>query len=78
MYGRSEPKCPFCERAEDLMEAMDIEYNYVDLASNPEMMNEFKARGFRSVPQVFIDGDINTGKQIGGFEELRNFIRLSA
>ena len=58
--------CPFCDRAKNLLDRKNIEYEVVDLTSDPEELKKLKERtGMRTVPQIFIDNEL-----IGGFQEL--------
>lgn len=64
IYGKK--NCPQCEQAKALLESKSLGYEYIDLGSNIEAMQEAKAKGWRSVPQISIDGE-----WIGGYNELK-------
>ena len=53
VYGKK--NCPQCEQAKALLESKSLGYEYIDLGSNIEAMQEAKAKGWRSVPQIIID-----------------------
>lgn len=59
-------QCPSCVKAKDLLDRKKIEYSYVSLDDHPEMFENIKKLGLRTVPQVF-DSE---GKHIGGYEDL--------
>lgn len=61
------PICGFCARAKMLLNQKGVEFNEIDVMSNPQNHQEMKKRAFgaRTVPQIFI-GDIH----IGGCDDL--------
>ena len=69
IFGRK--NCPQCEQAKALLDSKSVGYEYIDLGSNIEAMQEAKAKGWRSVPRVVIDG-----KVVGGYKELAAYIDL--
>ena len=54
VYGKK--NCPQCEQAKALLESKSLGYEYIDLGSNIEAMQEARAKGWRSVPQIYKDG----------------------
>ena len=69
VYGKK--NCPQCEQAKALLDSKSLRYEYIDLGSNIEAMQEARAKGWRSVPQITIDGS-----HIGGYKELAAYIDL--
>ena len=69
LYGKK--NCPQCEQAKALLESKSLGYEYIDLGSNIEAMQEAKAKGWRSVPQITIDN-----QHVGGYKELAAYIDL--
>lgn len=69
VYGKK--NCPQCEQAKALLDSKSLGYEYIDLGSNIEAMQEARAKGWRSVPQVVIDGRV-----VGGYKELAAYIDL--
>ena len=69
IYGKK--NCPQCEQAKALLESKSLGYEYIDLGSNIEAMQEAKAKGWRSVPQIIIDG-----RPSCGYKELAAYIDL--
>lgn len=60
----SKPQCNFCVMAKALLRRKEYEFEEVVYNTN-EMFEEFKIRGFRSFPQIYID-EIH----IGGYTDL--------
>ncbi len=69
IYGKK--NCPQCEQAKALLESKSLGYEYIDLGSNIEAMQEAKAKGWRSAPQVTIND-----RHVGGYKELAAYIDL--
>jgi glutathione-dependent peroxiredoxin len=67
MFAR--PGCPFCARAEKLLEERDIPYERIDLGSGITMSSVRAVTGAAKVPQVFIAGTL-----IGGSDALQKFL----
>lgn len=67
IYGKS--NCAGCEQAKALLEAKGEGYEYIDVMRSPEAQALFRERGFRSVPQIFLDGE-----HLGGFAELKKYL----
>ena len=67
------PGCPYCVMAVDLLEARDLQYEYVNLMDDDEAREAFVERQFKTVPQVYVeDSEAETGwSHIGGYTELR-------
>ena len=60
------PTCPYCIKAKELLRSIDVEFEEIDVAGNPEererIITEFE---WQTVPAIFI-GD----KLIGGYDDL--------
>jgi glutaredoxin 3 len=58
--------CPYCHAAKALLEQKGVEYHEVD-AQDPEIRSQMvqRARGRRTVPQIFI-GDTH----VGGYDDM--------
>ena len=61
--------CGFCEKAEKLLQDNFLEYELIDVPSDPEVLKMFKNRKWSTVPQV-MKGDLH----IGGYEDLKNHL----
>ena len=62
----STPVCPYCVRAKDLLSRKGKTYREIDVSDPAEREKMIiKARGRRTVPQIFI-GETH----IGGFDDL--------
>ena len=69
IYGKK--NCPQCEQAKALLESKSLGYEYIDLGSNLEAMQEAKVKGWRSVPQITIDDT-----HVGGYKDLVAYLDL--
>lgn len=66
--------CPYCQRAEALLNHKGVAYEAIDVDGQPEVRAWLaKETGQRTVPQIFIDGE-----SIGGFTELAALERAGA
>ena len=59
--------CPYCMRAKALLRSKGVNFAEIDVTENPELRARMVelAGGRRTVPEIFINGEI-----IGGFDEL--------
>jgi len=62
------PLCAFCDRAKALLNKKGVSFKEINLASDPNKMDEMikKTNGMGTVPQIFIDGH-----HIGGNDKLQ-------
>ena len=62
------PLCTFCDRAKALLNRKGVSFKEINLASDPNKMDEIikKTNGMKTVPQIFIDG-----QHIGGNDKLQ-------
>ena len=62
------PLCVFCDRAKALLNKKRVSFKEINLASDPNKMDEMikKTNGMRTIPQIFIDG-----QHIGGNDKLQ-------
>jgi glutathione-dependent peroxiredoxin len=67
MFAR--PGCPFCARAEKLLEERAIPYERVDLGRGITMNSVRAVSGAAKVPQVFI-----AGRLVGGSDALKTYL----
>ena len=60
--------CPYCDAAKKLLTRNKIDYNEINIATVDGAMNEMitKAKGKRTVPQIFFDD-----QHIGGYDDVR-------
>ena len=61
------PTCGYCHAAKRLLAQKGVTYAEVDVARQPERRVEMvqRAKGRRTVPQIFIDG-----RHVGGCDDL--------
>jgi glutaredoxin len=64
VYGRSTPRCGYCENLKELFKEKEVEYTYKDI-SDEEVYMDFCKHRLKTVPAVFIDGEF-----FGGFTEV--------
>ena len=59
--------CPYCMRAKALLASKGVEFEEIDVTDDPELRAQMVklAGGRRTVPEIFINGEI-----IGGCDEL--------
>jgi glutaredoxin 3 len=62
------PLCVFCDRAKALLNKKRVSFKEINLASDPNKMDEMikKTNGMRTIPQIFVDG-----QHIGGNDKLQ-------
>ena len=62
------PLCAYCDRAKALLNKKRVSFKEINLASDPNKMDEMikKTNGMRTIPQIFIDGH-----HIGGNDKLQ-------
>jgi len=64
------PKCPWCDRVKEVLEAHGHTYLYLDLSTREDIKEWMVANGVKTVPQVFYDG-----MRVGGFEQTDMFVK---
>lgn len=62
LYGRSSPPCNHCKRAVEVLDSRGVDYEYIDLSLNPELLELFRMH-HKTIPQIY-----ENGKHIGGSE----------
>ena len=62
------PMCNFCDAAKRLFSRNNIKYQEIDISTKDGLIDEMikKAKGKRTIPQIFFDN-----LHIGGYQELR-------
>lgn len=58
--------CGYCEKAEKLLQENYLEYELIDVLSDPQTLEMFKRRKWSTVPQI-----MKGGLHIGGFDQLK-------
>lgn len=64
----TKPNCPHCVSAKQALTFKKLEYEEV-IYDTETMIEEFKSKGFRTFPQIFLDGS-----HIGGNDQLQMFL----
>ncbi len=67
VYGS--PRCAYCNSAKDLLDHKGLEYEYRDISQNEEWKEFLMSSGFRTVPQIFVEGGAEK-PYIGGYDSL--------
>lgn len=63
----TQPNCPWCDKAAELLEGRGLPYQKVDITQYPFIKPLLLQAGLKTVPQIF--SPYNT--HIGGYEEAR-------
>ena len=64
-------RCPYCRQAKAYMDERGIEYLEKNVEEDLELRKEFRARGGRGVPYLFVYGEPMRGFDAARFEKLR-------
>lgn len=67
IYGKQ--GCINCNKAKQFLDGKGIDYEYVDLGTNPEALEFILAEGHKQVPQIYLEGSY-----IGGYEGLVAYV----
>jgi glutaredoxin-like YruB-family protein len=66
----STPTCPYCKLVKEFLEEKKVEFQDVDVASDPAAANEMvKLSGQMGVPVVDVDGQVIVGWNKDALEE---------
>ena len=68
IYGTQQ--CPWCDRVKDLVNSTGFEYTYTDVGESEKAQQMFRQNNYRTVPQVFHDGEY-----IGGYEATNKYLK---
>ena len=63
----SKPACPFCDKAKHLLETRGVKFEVVDISQDIDAREFLVESGFRTVPQIFKDGELFVD---GGYQGL--------
>lgn len=74
IIGRS--SCPFCLRAVEYCKAKQQEYNFLDYASDPMVLQEYKQFHNHSTVPIILANNLESGytKKIGGYSDLLEYL----
>lgn len=70
IYTTSAFECPWCVRVKELLKIYGFDYYEKDIHKDGRYKEEFKAEGFRTVPQVYFEDHL-----IGGYETTKDWVR---
>ncbi len=65
-------RCPYCKQAKAYMDEHGIEYLEKNVETSMELRREFRDRGGRGVPYLFVYGEPMRGFNAARFEQLRS------
>lgn len=60
----SKKNCQACDQAKALLDAKGFGYEAVDVMLSKEAQALFREKGFRSVPQIMVEGEFITLEQL--------------
>ena len=61
------PNCPFCNNAQEELDARGVSYTYIDVRDTPWVRTLCIKAGIATVPQIFAPD----GSYIGGWDDLK-------
>lgn len=61
------PNCPKCDELKAVLSAQDKIYEVINVRANPDAFDELIRHGFRSIPQVKIEGKFLSQSEIEEF-----------
>lgn len=70
VYTTSAFDCKWCSRVKSLMRCYGFDFYEKDINKHDEYKKEFVEAGFRTVPQVYLEGTL-----IGGYENTKDYLR---
>lgn len=70
IYTTSQFRCVWCERAKELLNIYGFDFYEKDINTDENYRNDFILRGHKTVPQVYIEGEL-----IGGYEVTKKYLR---
>lgn len=74
IIGRS--TCPFCVKAVDYCVAKNVEYNFLDYAQAPQMLQEYKDFHNQKTVPIILANNLETGliQKVGGYSDLLGYL----
>ena len=60
----SKKNCAGCDQVKALLDAKGLGYEAVDVMLSKDAQALFREKGFRSVPQILVDGEFVTVEQL--------------
>ena len=68
----TKPNCKYCVKAKDLLNMKGEPFLEIDISENVDAKQRLKSRGFKTVPQIYLDTEEQ--ELIGGYEDLEKFM----
>ena len=74
IIGRS--SCPFCIRAVDYCKAKGNQFEFLDYASQPQTLQEYKEFHEHPTVPIILANNLETGytKKVGGYSDLLEYL----
>ena len=74
IIGRS--SCPFCIRAVDYCTAKGTQFEFLDYASQPQVLQEYKQFHNHPTVPIILANNLETGytKKVGGYSDLLEYL----
>ena len=74
IIGRS--SCPFCIRAIDYCTAKEREFQFLDYAHEPQILQEYKQFHNHPTVPIILANNLETGytKKVGGYSDLLEYL----
>lgn len=70
VYTTSAFECKWCIKVKELLNVYGFDFYEKDISKQDEYKKEFVEAGFRTVPQVYLEGTL-----IGGYETTKDYLR---
>ncbi len=70
LYTTSAFECKWCIKVKELLNIYGFDFYEKDINKHDEYKKEFVEAGFRTVPQVYLEGTL-----IGGYENTKDYLR---
>lgn len=76
VYSKSQ--CPNCDRAKDLLTRRGVSYQEINIEVDEEARTFLVNKGYRSVPQIDVDGVFLAGGLAGLAQQGEDFFKVHA
>ena len=74
IIGRS--SCPFCVKAVDYCKAKEKQFEFLDYATHPQVLQEYKEFHNHPTVPIILANNLETGytKKVGGYSDLLEYL----
>lgn len=63
VYGKSNG-CGNCQKAKDMLDKYNVEYKFIDITKDEQLLQLIKSLGYKQVPVIDNEGDLYTLKTL--------------